>query len=65
MDKYSQINSQGFYNSLDIIYCFLAHLVYEPKSLYNHALSVIVGVTVGVGVSISVIVCVQSSQPHG
>ena len=37
---------------------FLAHLVYQPKSLYNHALSVIVSVTVSVAVGV---VCVQSS----
>ena len=41
---------------------FLAHLVYQPKSLYNHALSVVVGVTVTVGVSVGItVVCVQSS----
>ena len=33
----------------------LAHLVYQPKSQYNHALPIGVGVTVGV------VVCVQSS----
>ena len=50
-----------------LFYTFLAHLVCQPKSLYNHALSVIVevSVTVGVGIHIGVIVRVQFSQPHG
>ena len=39
---------------------FLAHLVYQPKNLCNHALSIVVGVSVTVGVGISV-VCVPSS----
>ena len=42
--------------------CFLAHLVYQTKSLCNHALSVIVSVSVSVAVGV---ICVQSSQPHG
>ena len=36
---------------------FLAHLVYQPKSLYNHALSIVVGVGVTVGIGVGVIVC--------
>ena len=37
----------------------LAHLVYQRKSLHNHALSVIV--SVAVAASVAVVVCVQSS----
>ena len=39
----------------------LAHLVYQTKSLYNHALSIVVSDT-GIGVTVGIsVICVQAS----
>ena len=47
---------QDYLQMLDELYCFqfhnpphifLAHLVYQPRSLYNHALSIVI-VVVGI-----------------
>ena len=42
---------------------FLAHLVYQPKSLYNHALSVVIGDLV-VGI-VGVVICAHLTLAQG